>query len=84
MRIPNICRQLFFTCHRKDADLLNAPFLFTRDLSGIFIADVSGIGPIAPWWPDAKGLSLDTFSQLIPAYSTIDSEPITSFSLQYN
>lgn len=84
MRIPNLCRQLFFTCHRKDADLLNAPFLCTRDLSGIYIADVSGIGPIAPWWPDAKGLSLHTFSQLIPAYSTIDSEPITSFSLQYN
>ena len=84
MRIPNLCRQLFFTCHRTEANLLNAPFLFTRDLSGTFIADASGIGPVAPWWPDASGLNLRKFSELIPAYSTIDSEPIESFSLNYD
>jgi len=68
----------------KESLILLTQDIRQYDLSGIFIADASGIGPIAPWWPDAKGLSLDTFSQLIPAYSTIDSEPITSFSLQYN
>lgn len=84
MRVPNMCRQLFFTCHRNDADLLNAPFLMTRDLSGTYIDDASGIGLIAPWWPDASGLSLTTFSHMIPAYSSIDSEPIASLSLNYD
>ena len=84
MRVPNMCRQLFFTCHRNDADLLNAPFLMTRDLSGAFIADASGVGPIAPWWPDAQGLNLTKYSPLIPAYSAIDSEPISSLSLNYD
>jgi hypothetical protein len=69
--------------HNPAADLLNAPFLATRDLSGLYIADVSGIGPIAPWWPDAAGLNLDRFTPLIPAYSSIDSEPIQSLQLLY-
>ena len=84
MRIPNICRQIFFTCHRTDADLLNAPFLATRDLSGVALTDLSGIGLVAPWWPDATGLSLNKFEPLIPAYSTVESEPIDSFSLNYD
>jgi hypothetical protein len=55
----------------------------TRDLSGTFIGDASGIGPIAPWWPDAQGLSLTSYSPHIPAYSAEDSEPISSLSLNY-
>jgi hypothetical protein len=83
MRIPNPCRQLFFTCHRKEADLLNAPFLATRDLSGASVErDASGIGIVAPWWPDASGLT--SFTRLTPAYSSIDSEPIESFGLNYD
>lgn len=87
MRIPNPCRQLFFTCHRKEADLLNAPFLVTRDLSGVSLVserDASGIGIVAPWWPDASGLNTNKIAQLIPAYSSIDSEPIESFGLNYD
>ena len=84
MRIPNICRQVFFTCHRNDADLLNAPFLATRDLSGVPITDPSGIGLVAPWWPDAQGLSTTNFGPLIPAYSAVESEPIESLSLNYD
>jgi hypothetical protein len=84
MRIPNICRQIFFTCHRNDADLLNAPFLATRDLSGVAVTDPSGIGLVAPWWPDAQGLSLTNFGPLIPAYSEVESEPIESLSLNYD
>jgi hypothetical protein len=83
MRVPNMCRQLFITCHRNDADLLNAPFLMTRDLSGTFIGDASGIGLVAPWWPDAQGLSLTSYSPHSPAYSAEDSEPISSLSLNY-
>jgi len=85
MRIPNPCRNIYFTVHRNDAELLNAPFLATRDLSGTFVADASGIGPIAPWWPDAQGLSTSSTNRyLVPAYSTIDSEPITSLSFNYD
>ena len=84
MRIPNPCKQLFFTCHPVQADLLNAPFLCTRDLSGVFMGDASGVGPIAPWWPDATGLSVTKFSTLVPGYSTVDSEPIESLSLNYD
>ena len=83
MRIPNPTRDLYFTCHRSDADLLNAPFLATRDLSGLFVRDLSGIGLIAPWWPDASGLNTTTFLPLVPAYSQTNSEPISAFSLTY-
>jgi hypothetical protein len=69
--------------HNPAADLLNAPFLATRDLSGLYISDLSGIGPIAPWWPDAAGLTLDRFTPLVPAYSAIDSEPIQTMQLLY-
>jgi len=75
MRIPNPTREIYFMCHRTDADLLNAPFLATRDLSAP--------GGIAPWWPDASGLNTKTFLPLVPAYSSLDSEPITSLSLVY-
>ena len=68
--------------HRNDADLLNAPFLATRDLIGLRRNDLSG-GPVAPWWPDAQGLSTDVFTSLVPAYSSIDSEPVQSISLMY-
>jgi len=68
MRIPNPARDLYMMCHRKDADLVNAPFLATRDLSYSAV-------PIVPWWPDASGV--------VPAYSKIDSEPIKSLGLYY-
>jgi hypothetical protein len=83
LRIPNPCRDIYFMAHRVDADLLNAPFLATRDLSGANVFDISGIGLIAPWWPDAKGLSVDKFTPLIPAFSSIDSEPIQTLELLY-
>ena len=82
MRIPNPCKEIYFMAHRNDADLLNAPFLATRDLIGLRRNDLSG-GPVAPWWPDAQGLSTDVFTSLVPAYSSIDSEPVQSISLMY-
>ena len=74
MRIPNPIRDLYFMVHRTDADLLNAPFLATRDLSK------EGAGP---WWPDAQGLNTTEWLPLTPAFSDIESEPIQSFSLLY-
>lgn len=83
MRIPNPARDFYFFAHRRDADVLNAPFLATRDLSGTFTADISGVGPTAPWWPDASGLASQLFLPLVPAYSALDSEPIDSLALTY-
>ena len=83
LRIPNPARDLYFMCHRVDADALNAPFLATRDLSGLPVYDLSGVGPTAPWWPDASGLNTSRFLPLVPAYSQIDSEPVQSLALVY-
>lgn len=83
IRIPNPTKDIYFFCHRPEADLLNAPFLATRDLSGLPLTDLSGVGPTAPWWPDASGLSTSQFLPLIPAYSQIDSEPLKSLALVY-
>jgi hypothetical protein len=83
MRVPNPTREFYFMVHRQDADPLNAPFLATRDLSGLPMFDLSGVGPTAPWWPDASGLNTTTFLPLIPAFSELDSEAIDSFALQY-
>lgn len=83
LRIPNPTKDIYFYCHRKDADQLNAPFLATRDLSGAFIPTLNRVGPVAPWWPDASGLNTSRFLPLVPAYSQIDSEPLTSFALMY-
>ena len=76
MRIPNPTRDLFFFAQRYEASWYNAPFLATRDLSG---ADA----PTAPWWPDCSGLSPLSFGDLIPGFSTRESEPLNSVSLVY-
>jgi hypothetical protein len=84
MRIPNPTQEFYIHAHRKEAEHLNAPFLATRDLSGLFIPDASGIGPIAPWWPDASGLQLSgALMPLLPGYSGINSEPLSSLALSY-
>lgn len=83
MRIPNPTRDLYIYVHRTDADLLNAPFLATRDLSGLPVIDISGVGPVAPWWPDASGLNTKQFLPLVPAYSALESEPVATLSLHY-
>lgn len=76
LRIPNPTRDLFFYCQRREAVAYNAPFLATRDLSGL---DVS----IAPWWPDASGLTTQVVGDYVSGFSTRDSEPLTSLQLVY-
>ena len=72
LSIPNLTRDIYFMAHRPEADIYNAPFLATRDL---------GLTGCNVWWPDAQGLA--TLRTLVPAYSTIDSEPISTLSLFY-
>jgi hypothetical protein len=76
LRIPNPTRDLFFFAQRYEAQAYNAPFLSSRDLSGL------GVN-IAPWWPDAQGLNAVNLGTLIPAFATRQSEPIDSLALVY-
>lgn len=77
MRIPNPTRDIFFYAQRYEAPLYNASFLATRDLYGL---DVT----ISPWWPDAQGLNpVFQSEELIPAFSTRESEPLQSINLIY-
>lgn len=74
--IPNLTRDLYFMAHRPEADSFNAPFLATRDMNAS--GTLSNV-----WWPDARGLGKMQMQALIPAYSVLDSEPISSIALLY-
>lgn len=77
LRIPNPTRDLFFFAQRVEAPAYNAPFLATRDLSGL---DVT----VAPWWPDASGLKARYFTgEYIPAFTYRESDPIANIALLY-
>jgi len=74
LSIPNLTRELYFMAHRPEADSFNAPFLATRDMNAL--GNTSNV-----WWPDAQGLGKK--QALIPAYSVLDSEPLSSIALLY-
>ncbi len=76
LRIPNPTRDLFFFAQRYEAPAYNAPFLASRDLSGVGVLN-------APWWPDASGLDAVNLGFLVPAFSTRQSEPLDMVSLVY-
>jgi hypothetical protein len=75
--IPNPTRDIFFYCQKYEAPGYNAPFLCTRDLS-------NNQFPLAPWWPDARGLNERLPTSLKPAFSTRFSEPIRWLALNYS
>jgi len=76
IRIPNPTRHIYFFCQREEIPALNSYFLATRDLSGAQTI-------VAPWWPDCSGLDMSSFNELVPAFSTRDSEPVRGMSLTY-
>lgn len=76
LRIPNPTRNLFFYAQRYETASLNAPFLSTRDLSGL---DCSG----APWWPNAGAINMRSPDLIRPAFVFRDSEPIATAMLMY-
>ena len=75
--VPNPTRDIFFYCQKYEGPGYNAPFLATRDLQD---TDT----PIAPWWPDAKGLDERLCTHLQPGFSTRNSEPLRWLSLNYS
>lgn len=77
LRIPNPTRDLYFFAQRYEAPWYNAPFLATRDLSGLGVT-------VAPWWPDASGLNPLYLTDYIPGFSTRETEPLLSVRLVYN
>lgn len=76
LRIPNPVRDLYFFAQRREAAAYNCPFLATRDLSGLGVT-------IAPWWPDASGLTTQVVGDYVAGFATRDSEPIASVQLTY-
>jgi hypothetical protein len=76
LRVPNPVRDLYFFAQRREAVAYNAPFLATRDLSGF---DVT----VAPWWPDASGLTTQVIGDYAAGFSTRDSEPLATIQLLY-
>lgn len=75
LQIPNPTRNLFFYCHRPEAEAFNAPFLATRDLTAPQSSNL--------WWPNAYGLNTLDYVPPVPAYATADSEPLDSCALLY-
>ena len=75
LRIPNPTRHIYFFCQRQEAIAYNSYFLATRDLSGQQTS--------VPWWPDCSGLNMNNYQEIIPGFSTRDSEPLKSMSLTY-
>jgi len=76
LRVPNPTRHIYFYCQREEAPDFNSYFLASRDLSGAQTV-------VAPWWPDCSGLDMSSFYELVPAFSTRDSEPVRGMSLTY-
>lgn len=76
LKIPNPTRNLYFYLQRFEAPVYNAPFLATRDLSGVD-------APQAPWWPNASVIDPSIYKELVPAFVFRDSEPIQSLALVY-
>jgi hypothetical protein len=76
LRVPNPTRDLFFYCQRIEAPAYNAPFLASRDLSGLGIA-------VAPWWPNATGLDAVNLGYLQAGFWNRESEPLNSVALVY-
>ena len=76
LRVPNPTRDLFFFAQRYEAQAYNAPFLSSRDLSGLGVT-------IAPWWPDAQGLNAVNLGTLVPGFATRQSEPIDNVALVF-
>lgn len=75
LQIPNPTRNLFFYAHRPEADVFNAPFLATRDLTPPQTTTL--------WWPDAQGLGTQRYTVIQPAYAKADSEPLNTCALIY-
>ena len=76
LKIPNPTRNLFFYAQRYDAPMFNAPFLTTRDISGVD-------APISPWWPNASHLGTRVYSEMTPGFAYRNSEPIAAIQLVY-
>lgn len=77
LEFNNPTRNIYLSVQRADAQAYNMHFQATRDLRRY---DISGAGL---WWPDASGLFYDRPGFLAPAYSDLQSEPLTSLSLTY-
>lgn len=74
LRIPGMLQDIMWVLQRQDAGDFNAWNLFTRDLSGSGMDDLSAT---QPWWPDASGAIYK------PAFTQARSEPLVAATLRF-
>jgi hypothetical protein len=88
MVIPftNPTKEIHWVLQRPEAEIYNAWFLFTRDLSAPALPQNGPINPcLVPWWPDAQLIPKQTNQwQIVPAFQNAYSEPLASATLLYN
>ena len=89
--LSNPTKEILWVLQRPEAESYNAWFLFTRDL-GPYIyrrpnnLNAADFNPcFVPWWPDADLTPTAANGwQVLPAFRTVDSEPIVGASVFYN
>jgi hypothetical protein len=76
----NPIRFLYLSLQRADAAAYNMHFHACRELVNYRVA-LPGSASADLWWPDASGLGWS--GALVPGYTGVESEPITSMELVY-
>lgn len=90
IRIPlpltNPTKEILWVFQRPEAEAYNAWFLFSRELAAHVPARLGGVNPcLIPWWPDAELTPLPANKwRILPAFRSVDSDPMEGASLYYN
>jgi hypothetical protein len=93
VRIPlpltNPTKEILWVLQRPEAESYNAWFLFTRDLAPYTFQrprNLTWVNPCTiPWWPDAELTPMASNNwRVLPAFRTVDSEPIVGAAVFYN
>ncbi len=84
--LTNPTKEILWVFQRPEAEAYNAWFLFSRELAAFVPARLGQPNPcLTPWWPDAELTPAQENSwKILPAFRSVDSEPIEAASLYYN
>jgi hypothetical protein len=84
--LTNPTKEVLWVFQRPEAESYNAWFLFSREISAYIPARLGAPNPcLTPWWPDAELTPLQENSwKILPAFRSVDSEPIEAVSMYYN
>lgn len=84
--LTNPTKEVLWVFQRPEAEAYNAWFLFSRDLTAFVPAYQGPPNPcLTPWWPDADLTpTVANKWRILPAFRSVDSEPIEAVSMYYN